>query len=212
MDKAGNLYGTTSFGGANNAGTVFELLPNSRKTAWTHKLLYSFCSVGGSNCTDGAEPVAGLIMDSAEDLFGTTWVGGAHGSPSTGGTVFELTPNSNKTAFTYAVVYSFCSQTNCEDGEFPTASLVIDLSGKLYGTASAGGAHSSGTAFELAPNSKKTAYKQNVLYSFCSTGGKQCTDGSSPYVGLIMNSAADLFGVTQLGGANNKGAVFELKP
>jgi hypothetical protein len=73
---------------------VFELAPNAAKTAWTHKVLYSFCPQGTFGCTDGRNPyTGGLIMDKSGNLYGTTLYGGAHGSDDQpGGTVFELTP------------------------------------------------------------------------------------------------------------------------
>ncbi len=94
MDAAGHLYGTTAGGGAHDGiGTVFELTPNAAKTKWIETVLYSFCAhVVGKNCTDGAAPEAGLIMDAAGQLYGTTEEGGAHAGPfgAGGGTVFEL--------------------------------------------------------------------------------------------------------------------------
>jgi uncharacterized repeat protein (TIGR03803 family) len=85
MDSAGNLYGTVSFGGANNAGAVFELTPEAAG-GWTETVLYSFCSQ--PNCLDGGNPTAGLIMDRAGHLYGTTTDGG--GGISSSGVVFEL--------------------------------------------------------------------------------------------------------------------------
>ena len=217
MDKSGNLYGVTLYGGAHgNGGTVFELVPNSNKTAYTEKVLYSFCSTGGSACTDGAYPVAGLIVDASGNLYGMTDAGGAHGNASadTGGTVFELTPNADKTAYTHKLLYSFCSTggTSCTDGQSPEDAPIMDSAGNLYGTTQFGGAHGKGTVFELMPNSKKTAYTQKLLYSFCSTGGTSCTDGSLPAAGLIMDKSGNLYGTTNTGGANGKGTVFELTP
>ncbi len=213
MDKAGNLYGTTE-GGGFNGGTVFELTPNSAKTAWTPKVLYRFCAE--AQCADGGYPAAGLIMDSAENLYGTTPEGGA--SASGGGTVFELTPNSAKTAWAHKVLYSFCGQSDCRDGEDPYAGLILDKSGNLYGTTEGGGANGSGTVFkltpnanELAPNANNTAWTENVLYSFC--GQRDCTDGGSPYAGLIMDKSGNLYGTTYFGGgAADSGVVFELTP
>ena len=110
MDAAGNLYGTTTGGGAHECGvyceggTVFELIPNATKTAWTETVLYSFCAQ--KNCADGDEPRAGVIMDSAGNLYGTTHRGGADGNY---GTVFELTPNATRTGWMETVLYSFAS-------------------------------------------------------------------------------------------------------
>src|SRR5260370_1173244 len=88
MDNAGNLYGTAGGGTGYYGGTVFKLAPTG--TGWTETVLYRFCPQGGSNCSDGAAPSSGLIMDGAGNLYGTTARGGAGGS--FGGTVFKLAP------------------------------------------------------------------------------------------------------------------------
>jgi uncharacterized repeat protein (TIGR03803 family) len=121
----GTLYGTTPGGGTYNAGTVFALDPNTG----VEKVLYSFCQAGYP-CTDGEDPVASLI-DVKGTLYGTTEYGGGGGG---GGTVFEISPDGTET-----VLYSFCRQQNCADGQWPVASL-IDVNGKLYGTTYEGGA------------------------------------------------------------------------
>jgi uncharacterized repeat protein (TIGR03803 family) len=148
-DPSGHLYGTTSEGGANSGeGTVFELTPPAAgKTAWKEKVLYSFCEQ--PNCAGGAFPDAGLIQDASGNLYGTTEDGGAHGE----GTVFELTPPAaGQTVWKEIVLYSFCGQPNCTDGERPIARLARDaLSGNLYGTTEEGGANGEGTVFELMP-------------------------------------------------------------
>jgi uncharacterized repeat protein (TIGR03803 family) len=208
MDASGNLYGTTPYYGTSRygGGTVFELTPNKARTAWTETVLYSFCSK--TNCADGDGPEAGLIMDASGNLYGTTAAGGAHNGD---GTVFELTPNRPRTAWTETVLYSFCSKTNCTDGWEPDAGLIRDASGSLYGTASAGGAHDSdGAVFELTPNRARTAWTETVLYSFCAK--TNCTDGSEPNAGLIMDASGSLYGTTYAGGASFYGTVFELKP
>jgi uncharacterized repeat protein (TIGR03803 family) len=189
-DDAGNLYGTTTYGGANNGGTVFKLDAAGHET-----VLYSFCSA--TNCTDGQLPYAGLIQDADGNLYGTTYGGGAIGAANfQGGTVFKLDTAGHET-----VLYSFCSAANCTDGKQPYAALVMDSTGNLYGTTSGGGAHGSntlgGTVFELDSSGHET-----VLYSFCSTGGVQCTDGGMPLGGLVLDSAGNLYGTASFGGAN----------
>jgi uncharacterized repeat protein (TIGR03803 family) len=116
--------------------------------------LYSFCAQGGSNCTDGAAPVAGLIADAKGDLFGTTALGGAHRID--GGTVFEIACTSFSTvctsyASTPTLLYSFCAQggSNCTDGAEPVAGLIADAKGDLFGTTDIGGAPGPGTVFEV---------------------------------------------------------------
>ena len=83
-DKKGNLYGTTIFGGANNDGMVFEVSPPEAGGSWTETILHTFAGAPG----DGQRPFAGLMVDKAGNLCGTTWYGGAYNS----GTVFEVTP------------------------------------------------------------------------------------------------------------------------
>ena len=127
-DSIGNLYGTTSRGGASDAGTVFKLSPGG-----TYTVLHSF--KGGS---DGAIPHAGLIADSSGNLYGTTEYGGASGCGLGGlgcGVVFKLSAGGTET-----VLYSFCSKPGCSDGANPYAGLIADSSGNLYGTAVNGGA------------------------------------------------------------------------
>jgi uncharacterized repeat protein (TIGR03803 family) len=212
MDSAGHLYGTTQDGGTHGQyeGTVFELIPNSARTQWSEKVLYSFCARGGTSCSDGAQPGSGLIMVSGH-LYGTTAEGGAHdaGDPrNPGGTVFELTPNAAGTQWTETVLHSFCAQVACADGANPTSGNLIEDVGHLYGTTSGGGAHAAGMAFELTANAAGTQWAETVLHSFCAQ--PNCTDGQSPAGGLLMDSAGHLYGTTYLGGAPLAGTVFEV--
>ena len=165
-------------------------------------MLYNFCTQGGTSCTDGEQPVAGLIEDTSGNLYGTTEYGGANG----GGTVVKLTPSGG--GYTESVLYSFCAQggTSCTDGASPLASLIEDASGNLYGTTWHGGATvpsggsttTGGTVFELAPNGDGT-YSESALYTFCSQSA--CTDGEWPVAGLIEDTSGDLYGTTSAGGA-----------
>jgi uncharacterized repeat protein (TIGR03803 family) len=190
LDNAGNLYGTTSGGGAYNEGTVFELM---RKAGggWTERILHSF--KGGA---DGAYPAANLIFDASGSFCGTTYAGGSNAE----GTVFELTPEAGG-SWTERVLHSF---GNGKDGEHPYSGLVLDGSGNLYGTTYEG-SDSSGTVFELTP--KAGGWTEKVLHSF-----GQGKDGSSPYASLIIDTAGDLYGTTFYGGADGYGSVFELAP
>jgi uncharacterized repeat protein (TIGR03803 family) len=204
FDQAGNLYGTTSGGGAhgnNGGGTVFRLAP-SQNGGWTESVLYSFCSL--ANCADGAAPAAGLIFDQAGNLYGTTPSGGAHNN---GGTVFQLAPNQNG-GWTEHTLYSFCSQARCTDGLWPFAGLTFDQVGNLYGTTSRGGAHSQGTVFQLTPK-RNGSWAEHVLHSFCPTN---CADGAIPAAGLIFDQAGNLYGTTGFGGAHDWGIAFQLTP
>jgi uncharacterized repeat protein (TIGR03803 family) len=189
QDSAGNLYGTTLFGGANALGTVFKVDSTGHET-----VLYSFCSV--ANCADGRNPAAGVIQDSADNLYGTTQGGGA----TFNGSVFKLDPTGHET-----VLYSFCSVANCTDGYTPAAGVIQDSAGNLYGTTRSGGANDQGIVFKLDPTGHET-----VLYSFCSAAN--CADGSDPYAGVIQDSAGNLYGTTYLGGANNVGTLYKVDP
>ncbi len=126
-DKKGNLYGTTTFGGAGNGGTVFRLAHDNTETV-PHSFLGS---------SDGASPFAGLAMDQNGDLFGTTQQGGSNNA----GTVFEVTGGGQET-----VLYSF---TAGRDGGQPFATVSFGKATKLYGTTSEDGANGFGTVFAL---------------------------------------------------------------
>ncbi len=191
----GDLYGTTAYGGANLDGTVFKITPTG-----TFTTLYSFCSE--SNCTDGKEPTAGLVQATNGDLYGTTAYGGANN----GGTVFKITPSG-----TLTTLYSFCSESNCADGQYPSyTGLVQATDGNLYGVTGQGGGNTGcgssgcGTAFKITPTGTLT-----TVYYFCSALGRYCNDGSYP-VGLVQYTNGDLYGTTGGGGANNDGTVFSL--
>ncbi len=197
LDSAGNLYGTTYAGGAHTLGTVFQLAPTSSTSNWTETLLHSFA--GGS---DGANPRAGLILDSAGNLYGTTYAGG---TPNLG-TVFRLSPPiSPATNWTETVLHPFAGGS---DGANPRAGLILDSAGNLYGTTS-GGTNDLGTVFELAPPISPAAnWTETLLHSF--VGGT--SDGAAPYAGLILDSAGNLYGTTYAGGTPNLGTVFRLSP
>ena len=200
FDSAGNLYGTTMFGGNPSCGAglgcgvVFKLASNA-DGGWTESLLYQF-----TGQPDGSYPVGGLIFDQAGNLYGMANEGGAYG----GGAVFRLTPNADG-GWTESVLYSFCSLTNCGDGGEPYGGLILDAPGNLYGTTSQGG-QGWGTVFELTPNTNGS-WSENVLYTF--TGG---ADGVDPDAGLIFDQVGNLYGTTTRGGVHGWGVVFELTP
>jgi uncharacterized repeat protein (TIGR03803 family) len=191
MDKAGNLYGTTTSGGASDAGTVFELTRQGKET-----VLYSF-----KGKADGANPVAGLAIDKAGNLYGTTTEGGA----SKAGTVFELeVPKVAGSKWTEKVLHSFGQD---KDGASPVAGVTLDASDNLYGTTSAGGTYGYGTVFQMTPSS--SGWKESVLHDF-----ELQSDGGVPYAGLVLDSEGDLYGAATdggAGGANGGGTVFELR-
>jgi uncharacterized repeat protein (TIGR03803 family) len=187
-DSSGALYGTTTAGGTAGQGTVYRL--KGRKET----VLYSFA--GGS--TDGADPQAGLVMDAAGNLYGTTSAGG----PAGNGTVFKLAaPQQKNGAWTETVLYSFGTGT---DGATPIGGVVLDAAGNLYGTTSAGGTAGDGTLFQLVAG---TTWKENILHSF-----QNGTDGATPYAGLVSDKAGNLYGAATDGGTNGGGTVFELSP
>jgi uncharacterized repeat protein (TIGR03803 family) len=190
-DYAGNLYGTTYGGGANDFGTIFKLAPDGAET-----VLYFF--KGGN---DGAMPVAGLVRDSAHNLYGTTRNGGGSSNCTDGcGTVFKLAPDGTET-----VLHAFADGS---DGANPNAGVIVDAAGNIYGTTVRGGANGYGTVFKLAADGTET-----VLYNFCSR--LNCADGTTPYSGLISDSAGNLYGTTALGGITRgsrigNGTIFKL--
>jgi uncharacterized repeat protein (TIGR03803 family) len=191
FDAAGSLYGTTSFGGASNAGTVFKLAPN-QDGSWTESVLHSF------HGSDGANPYAGLIFDAAGNLYGTTQAGGA----SLYGTVFKLAPNQDGSR-TESVLHKF----NGSDGANPYAGLIFDAAGNLYGTTYQGTAHGRGTVFKLAPN-QDGSWKLRNLHSF-----HYFYSARFPSAGLIFDAAGNLYGTTSSGDeATGGGAAFKLSP
>jgi uncharacterized repeat protein (TIGR03803 family) len=178
-DTAGNLYGTTAIGGAYGLGVLFKVSAVGQET-----VLHSF-----GEGSDGATPISVPLLDSAGDLFGTTYWGGAFGL----GTVFEVDSTGTET-----VLYSFAGGPG--DGAHPPAGLVRDAAGNLYGTTGGGGARELGTIFELS-----AVGSENLLYSF--NGYK----GASPDAGLAIDGKGNLYGSTQGGGtAGHDGVLFRL--
>ena len=188
----GNFYGTTLKGGASSCrynengdgcGTVFKMTPGGNLTT-----LYSFCAQ--SNCSDGANPAAGLIQGADGSFYGTTSIGGSHD----GGTVFKITATG-----TLTTLYSFCSKWNCSDGATPYTSLVQAVDGNFYGTTIQGGikacnyANGCGTVFKITPGGKLT-----TIYKFCHQSN--CADGNAPQAALVQGTDGALYGTTSQGG------------
>lgn len=222
----GNFYGTTTAGGTNEDGTVFEITPEGMLT-----------TVHNFDVSDGAAPWGKLIQAVDGDYYGTTFGGGAHG----GGTVFKITSNGILTT-----LYSFCAQTDCADGANPEAGLVQSTNGtffgttasnggnfgtifeitslgalttlhrfdgadgaqpvgtliqatdsNFYGTTQHGGPLGFGTVFRITPTGKLT-----TMHSFNST------DGANPTAGLIQATDGNLYGTTASGGTSNDGTIF----
>jgi uncharacterized repeat protein (TIGR03803 family) len=221
MDKAGNLYGTTVQGGTGTScgyfwggcGVVFELKLNE-DGQWSEQILHNFDYGDGS---DGYNPNAGVVLDSAGNVYGTTFFGGngpcvyffTYGVGC--GVVFELSPSEDGT-WTENVVLNLQGP----DGAFPAAGLAIDAASNLYGVAVYGGTTAScygyneigcGTVFSLTPGSDGT-WQESVLHQF-GVG----TDGFMPFGTLAIDASDNLFGTTLRGGANHgSGIAFELSP
>jgi uncharacterized repeat protein (TIGR03803 family) len=204
----GNLYGTTSYGGAHTpcnsdsrgCGTVFKITP-----AGTLTTLYNFCAQ--TNCADGASPGGGLIQGTDGNFYGTTGGGGTNGYGN--GTVFKITAGG-----TLTTLYNFCAQTNCTDGASPLAGLVQGTDGNFYGTTWDGGASTNcysfgcGTVFKMTPAGTLT-----TLHSF------DGTDGAILPGGLIRGADGNFYGITRGGGTSTNcnlfggcGTVFKITP
>jgi uncharacterized repeat protein (TIGR03803 family) len=229
-DQSGNLYGTTSSGGAANDGTIFELA----KGSGTITTLASF------NGANGAAPSTALLMDPSGNLFGTTQLGGS----ANAGTVFELAQGSQ----TITMLASFNGTT---DGSFPLGALITDQSGNLYGTTSGVGTSSDGTIFELARGSNTVTTlatfngtnganpydglvmdQNNNLYGTTANGGSSNdgtvfelaqgsntittlatfngTNGQNPLGGLVLDQSGNLYGSTADRTQSSFGTIFEL--
>jgi uncharacterized repeat protein (TIGR03803 family) len=205
LDAAGNIYGTTQYGGSNTCGTtaegfsgcgtVFELMPTGGGV-YREKVIHTFVKNG----VDGEAPEAGLVFDSAGNLYGTT-VGGGDASYAYG-TVFELTPSGDGN-WTETILHNFDGCCNT-DGIDPESSLIFDSAGNLYGTTLGGGPNLSGTVYELSPSGSGT-WTEVLLYSF---GGSVGYDISG---GVAMDASGNLYGTTNLGGGGG-GALYELSP
>src|SRR5581483_3449944 len=186
MDKQGNLYGTTAYGGQYGGGIVFKISSAGQET-----VVYNFCSQTG--CADGEWPFAGLFIDAIGDLYGTTYTGG--NSNICGccgcGTLFEITTTGKEH------VYDF---TNA-GGQAPQAP-VIEHNGDLYGTTMIGGINGQGTVYKV------TGGVESVLYSFCSLQG--CADGAGPIGPVTIDANGNLYGTTESGGAYGEGTVYKV--
>ncbi len=179
LDAAGNLYGTTLAGGSAGQGTVFKI-----DASGTLTVLHNFTG------PDGSAPYASLIKDAAGNLYGTTCAGGSGGQ----GTVFKIDTSAAET-----VLYNF---TGGNDGGCPSAGVIRDSAGNLYGTTTYGGTAAKGTIFKVDSSNVET-----VLHSFKGSGVGN--DGAYPYASLIMDSAGNLYGTTSRGGTGS-GTVFKL--
>lgn len=232
----GEFYGTTSYGGVNNEGTVFKISSAGKLTT-----LYSFCSQ--ANCIDGRSPMTALTLATDGNLYGTTALGGAN---NYGGTIFRITSGGALTT-----LHTFCAESNCADGGFPSSALFQAIDGALYGATGYGGENGEGVVFKLTLSGVYTDLQslnsvdgisitggliQNTEGNFYGTAnddgpygngaiieitpggvltmvyGFDSTDGSAPYGGLVQANNRSFYGTTARGGTNNAGTVFKLTP
>ncbi len=239
LDDKGNLYGTTSGGGAYGYGTLFALTPGSGGK-WIETVLHSFCA--RSRCTDGALPMSTPVFDHAGDLYGTSNVATFELSPSqetdvgwtfsvisdnaggssltidsagdlygAGGSVWELIPGSS--GWKVKLLHIFCSLKDCRDGENALAPPTLDAMGNLYGTTEFGGGNG-------APECSTGC---GVVYQVQNVGGGKWkyhvlhrfaafpNDGLMPQAGVTLDSKGNVYGTTLYAG-NTAGTVFELSP
>ncbi len=180
-DALGNLYGATNFGGAYGCGTVYEVTPTGNETT-----LHNF-----QGYLDGCEPESRLIRDSKGNLYGTTFAGGGLGCNGYEGcgTVFEVTPSGTET-----VLHSFSGPPS--DGQFPSADLVQDPKGNLYGVTPEGGTNGVGTVFELTKKGSET-----ILHNFVLGLG----EARNPNAGLFRDKQGNFYGTTTGGGSSGDG-------
>ena len=196
FDGAGNLYGMTPAGGPKGSGVVFELSPPAGgEGEWSETILHNF-----GVRSDGAEPYGGLVFGPDGSLYGTTSFGGANAS----GTVFRLTPDQHSGTWNETIIFNFA---NGPDGGYPYATLAFDASGALYGPTLNGGNSGNGVVFQLTPPSSGTLWNEAVLHSFDAPG-----DGQMPREGVTLDPAGNVFGTTEVGGANNWGVAYEVSP
>jgi uncharacterized repeat protein (TIGR03803 family) len=202
FDSAGNIYGTTSSGGAFNGGMIFKLSSGSGGV-WNETVLYDF-----PGAFQGCWPNSPLVFDQAGNLYGTTSGCGR----AKGGVAFELSPNGNG-GWTETVIYNNFSGKR---GVKPFGGLAIDKAGNLYGATASGGVScpdvtgGCGTVFRLKRN-QKGVWVEKILHTF--TGSP---DGASPYRGVALDSAGNLYGTTFFGGSSpgclSCGSVFKVSP
>lgn len=193
QSRDGNFYGTTFYGGTNDAGTVFRINPKGSSA-----ILYSF-----RGHPEGAFPTAGLVQGRDGGFYGTTEHGGAteFDGENGNGTVFRVGPSAD-----YTNLYSF---GGLPDGAGPFAGLVLGADGKFYGTTSSGGVNADGTVFRISPNGSLTN-----LHSFAGSSN----NGMGPLAGLIQGRDGNFYGTTEYSGKRSNnfyygyGTVFRISP
>jgi uncharacterized repeat protein (TIGR03803 family) len=185
FDQQGNAYGTTLYGGDNGDGVAYQL--SRRGQVWTETRLYNF----GASPSDGVMPFHNVVLDRAGNLYGTTYLGGAHG----GGTVFQLVPSGG--SWTENIIANFPAGAELQAG------LIIDASGNLYGATIGVGTESQ--VFELSPSGN--TWQLKVLHTFVTT-----MSNLGPMGNLAMDHTGNLYGTTYSLGVHGRGNIFELTP
>jgi uncharacterized repeat protein (TIGR03803 family) len=188
-DTAGNIYGTTSAGGASGNGTVFELV-RSKQGKYTEKQLYSF-----GKGTDGSYPIGGVVFDKKGNLYGTTSTGGEYGY----GAIYELKPSGS--IWAESILYNF---QDGNDGGTPYTGLIQDKSGNFYGATVSGGTGAGGVVFELSPANGNFTY--TVLYPIPGWSV------SGSFRDLVLDANGNIFGTTHCDGEYGSGTAFKLAP
>ena len=190
FDQAGNLYGTTTYGGANNGGVAYTL--THLQQGWTESVIYTLADLH-----TGTNPYSGVTFDNAGNLYGTTSTAGGSGD----GAVYELSPSGS--GWTGQFVYAFPVRDEKGAGGNPYGGVIFDAAGNLYGDTVNGGANGVGTIYQLTPAGG--SWTETVLYSF--TGSYE-----GPEYGLSIDAAGNLYGTTYQGGPDQLGNVFRLSP
>lgn len=199
IDATGTIFST------DGVSSIDEFTPGGSESTFATGLsqpgllaFTPFTTLLRFDSADGSGPSSGLIQATNGDFYGTTNAGG-HNNDN--GTVFKITPSG-----TLTLLYSFCANSGCADGAYPSSVLVQATDGNFYGTTNDGGAHGQGTVFKITPSGKLT-----TIYSFCPT--TNCPDGTGPAAGLVQGTDGNLYGTTQVGGANVfYGTVFKITP
>jgi uncharacterized repeat protein (TIGR03803 family) len=200
MDSAGNLYGTTQYGGAYAYGVVYELVNHGG--SYTLEVIHAFSDGKG-----GGYPLGDLVRFKGS-LYGVTSIGGGGGCYGGCGTVYRLTKSGDKWVETVLHVFNY----DQGDGTIPSAEVALDSGGNIYGTTSGGGSFGNGTVFKLSPQGgpldapeSSGSYKETILHSF---EGK--ADGCYIFSGVVLDSAGNLYGTASDCGKDSKGTVYQL--
>ena len=195
LDATGSLYGTTRLAGA-YAGIVYKLAPT--EAGWVETTIYGFCQQ--PPCTDGADPISGVVFDAEGNLYGATPYGG-----NGYGVVYELihTPSGQ---WNEKILWTFSGGT---DGGYPGRDLIFDKQGNLYSTATGGGPYDDGVVFKLTPDGQG-GWQESVIYGF-----PDAQNGGVPFSSLTMDAAGNMYGVSK-GGIeacdSGCGVVYRLHP